>query len=282
MPPMDINDWWLAAAAAAATGFVAPSATAATEVGKQVGVVTSVRAGVVSATNERVVYIGNSVAFGERFKTDSTGIIHMLFMDQSSMTLGPNSELIIDEFAFHPEERRGNIAVNLIKGSLRVVGGFISKLTSPKGTNSALVRTATATIGIRGGISIVETQPDQTQGTFLFGEHMDVLSADGQTGPRVTRPGFSVIANRSGMGIPFRFSPVDMANFVSQFENHQASRSTSGGNLISTNDRPRALNSPDSSIAPNRVQQVSTEIRNQTPGNSLRKLTGSDSTQVQS
>ena len=84
------------------------------------------------------------------------------------------------------------------------------------------------------------------------------------------------------MGIPFRFSPVDMANFVSQFENHQASRSTSGGNLISTNDRPRALNSPDSSIAPNRVQQVSTEIRNQTPGNSLRKLTGSDSTQVQS
>lgn len=282
MPPMDINDWWLAAAATAATGFVAPSATAATEVGRQVGVVTSVRAGVVSATNERVVYIGNSVAFGERFKTDSTGIIHMLFMDQSSMTLGPNSELIIDEFAFHPEEQRGNIAVNLIKGSLRVVGGFISKLTSPQGTNSALVRTATATIGIRGGISIVDTQPEQTRGTFLFGEHMDVLSADGQSGPRVTRPGFAVIANRSGMGVPFRFSPTDMANFVSQFENRQATRSTGGGNLISTNDRPRALNSPGSSIAPNRVQQVSTEIQNQTPGNSLRKLTGSDSTQVQS
>lgn len=282
MPPMDINDWWLAAAAAAATGFVSQSATAATEVGRQVGVVTSVRAGVVSATNERVVYIGNSVAFGERFKTDSTGIIHMLFMDQSSMTLGPNSELVIDEFAFHPQDQRGNIAVNLIKGSLRVVGGFISKLTSPQGTNSALVRTATATIGIRGGISIVDTQPDQTRGTFLFGEHMDVMSADGQTGPRVTRPGFSVIANRGGMGAPFRFSPADMATFVSQFENRQANRSTGSGNLISTNDRPRALNSPSSSIAPNRVQQVSTDIRNQTPGNSLRKLTGSDSTQIQS
>ena len=95
MAPIDINDWWLAAAAAAATGLGAPSATAATEVGAQVGVVTSMRAGVVSATNERVVYIGNSVAYGERFRTDGSGIIHILFMDQSSMTLGPNSELVI-------------------------------------------------------------------------------------------------------------------------------------------------------------------------------------------
>ena len=205
MPPMDINEWWLAAAAAAATGIVPASATAATEVGSQVGVVTSVRSGVVSATTERVVYIGNAVAFGERFRTDSTGIIHILFMDQSSMTLGPNSELVIDQFSFQPKEQRGNIAVNLIKGSLRVVGGFISKLASPRGANSAVVRTATATIGIRGGISVIDAQPGQTQGTFLFGEHMDVLPPDlpggpgsapppdGQGGTRVTRPGFSVV-----------------------------------------------------------------------------------------
>jgi len=282
MPPMDINDWWLAAAAAAATGFVAPTATAATEAGGQVGVVTSVRSGVVSAANERVVYIGNAVAFGERFRTDSTGIIHILFMDQSSMTLGPNSELVIDEFAFHPKEQRGNIAVNLIKGSLRVVGGFISKLTSPKGANSALVRTATATIGIRGGISIVDTQPDQTRGTFLFGEHMDVMSPDGQTVQQVTRPGFSVIANRSGIGSPFRFSPADMAGLVSQFENRQANRSSGTGSLISTNDRPGGLNTPGTSLAPNRVQHVSTEIRTQTPGGSLRSVLVNGAAQVQS
>lgn len=282
MPPMDINDWWLAAAAAAATGFVAPTATAATEVGGQVGVVTSVRSGVVSATNERVVYIGNAVAFGERFRTDNTGIIHILFMDQSSMTLGPNSELVIDEFAFHPKEQRGNLAVNLIKGSLRVVGGFISKLTSPKGANSALVRTATATIGIRGGISIVDTQPDQTRGTFLFGEHMDVMTPVGQTVQQVTRPGFSVIANRSGIGSPFRFSPADMAGLVSQFENRQANRSTGTGRLISTNDRPSGLNTPSTSLAPNRVQHVSTEIKTQTPGGSLRSVLVNGSTQVQS
>ena len=351
MPPIDINEWWLAAAAAAAAGIVPASATAATEIGAQVGVVTSVRAGVVSATNERVVYIGNAVAFGERFRTDSTGIIHILFMDQSSMTLGPNSELVIDQFSFQPKEQRGNIAVNLIKGSLRVVGGFISKLTSPKGTNSALIRTATATIGIRGGISVIDAQPGQTQGTFLFGEHMDVMPPDstggvggtgllggnggtggsggvagagglggsagtggaggtgllggnGGTGgvggtagvvgsgpgtdspfgggARVTRPGFSVIANNGGIGNPFRLSPNDMAALTARFENRQGNRTPSGGSLISTNDRPGGLNAPGTLIAPNRVQHVSTDIQNQTPGRSLRNVMGSDSTQVQS
>ncbi|HNV58781.1 MAG TPA: FecR domain-containing protein [Rhodoferax sp.] len=282
MAPIDINDWWLAAAAAAATGLGAPSATAATEVGTQVGVVTSMRAGVVSATNERVVYIGNSVAYGERFRTDGSGIIHILFMDQSSMTLGPNSELVIDEFVFHPKEQRGNIAVNLLKGSLRVVGGFISKLTSPKGTNSSLVRTATATIGIRGGISLVDAQANQTGATFLFGEHMDVLSPDGQTGPRVTRPGFSVIALSTGIGAPFRQSAAEMANLVSRFESRQGNRPASGGNLISTNDRPNSLNAPRTSLAPDRGQRVSTEIQSQTPGQSLRDVMGNTTAQIQS
>ncbi len=281
-PPMDVNDWWLAAAAAAATGFVAPAANAATELGTQVGIVTAVRAGVTSATDERVVYVGNSVAFGERFKTDASGIIHILFMDQSSMTLGPNSELVIDEFAFHPKEQRGNIAVNLIKGSLRVVGGFISKLTSPRGNNSAVVRTVTATIGVRGGITLVEAMDGQTRGTFLFGEHMEFLALNGQPGQLVTRPGFSVLANGGGIGAPFRFSSADMANLINQFETRQFNPTAAGLNLISTNDRPRGINAPGSSLAPDRVQHVTTGVRNHTPGSSLRDILGNDSATVKS
>ena len=281
-PPMDINDWWLAAAAAAATGLVTPVANAATDVGTQVGIVTAVHPGVTSATNERVVYVGNSVAFGERFKTDAGGIIHILFMDQSSMTLGPNSELVIDEFAFHPKEQRGNIAVNLIKGSLRVVGGFISKLTSPRGNSAATVRTVTATIGIRGGITLVEAMDGQTRGTFLFGEHMEFLPFNNLPGQMVTRPGFSVLANGTGIGAPFRFSAADMANLINQFETRQFNPTASGQNLISTNDRPNGIRAPGSSLAPDRVQHVTTDVRNQTAGSSLRDVLGSDSATVKS
>ncbi len=281
-PPMDIHEWWLAAAAAAATGMVAPTASAATEAGTQVGIVTAVQPGVTSATRERVVYVGNSVSFGERFKTDGNGIIHILFMDQSSMTLGPNSELVIDEFAYHPQDKRGILAVNLIKGSLRVVGGFISKLLGPKGNNSATVRTVTATIGVRGGITLIEAQDDQTRGTFLFGEHMEFLQRDNLPGQLVTRPGFSVLAHRTSIGEPFRFSSADMAQLISQFEARQNNPTATGPNLISTSDRPRGIHAPRSQLAPDRVQHTTTDVRNHTAGASLRDMLGNESANVRS
>jgi hypothetical protein len=73
-----------------------------------------------------------------------------------------------------------------------------------------------------------------------------------------------------------------MAALTARFENRQGNRTPSGGSLISTNDRPGGLNAPGTLIAPNRVQHVSTDIQNQTPGRSLRNVMGSDSTQVQS
>lgn len=282
-PPMDINDWWLAAAAAAATGMLPPTANAATPTTGQVGITSAVRPGVLSVSNERVIYIGNAVTFGERFRTDSTGVIHILFMDRSSMTLGPNSELVIDEFVFQPEAQRGNIAVNLLKGSLRAVGGFVSKFITPLGRSAAQVRTPTATIGIRGGITLVEVQPDSsTRGVFLFGEHMQVASPSGELLQTVTRPGFGVDAGPNGIGSPFRIPSTDMANLVNRFESKQTTPPGGAGSLISTNDRPGGLNSPNASLAPDRTQYVTSDLGTHNPANTLRDMLGNTATQVQS
>lgn len=282
-PPMDINDWWLAAAAAAATGMLPPTASAAAPpVAGQVGIASAARPGVLSVSNERVVYIGNAVTFGERFRTDSTGVVHILFMDRSSMTLGPNSELVIDEFVFRPEAQQGNIAVNLLRGSLRAVGGFVSKFITPLGRSAAQIRTPTATIGIRGGITLVEAQADSTRGVFLFGEHMQVASPNGQLLHTVTRPGFSVTTTGSGVGEPVRVPATDMANLVNRFESRQTAPPGSPGNLISTNDRPEGLNSPNSTLAPDRTKYVSTDTEAHNPAMSLRGMLGNPAVQVQS
>ncbi|QTN30088.1 FecR domain-containing protein [Rhodoferax sp. AJA081-3] len=281
-PPLDINDWWLAAAAAAATGMLPPTASAATPTTGQVGITSAARPGVLSVSNERVVYIGNAVSFGERFRTDSTGVIHILFMDRSSMTLGPNSELVIDEFVFRPEAQQGNIAVNLLKGSLRAVGGFVSKFITPLGRSAAQIRTPTATIGIRGGITLVEAQADSTRGVFLFGEHMQVARTGAQILHTVTRPGFSVTVTGSSVGDPMRLPATDMANLVNQFESRQTTPQGSPGNLMSTNDRPAGLNSPNSSLAPDRAKYVTSDLGTHNPANTLRDLLGSAPTQVQS
>jgi hypothetical protein len=275
-PPIDINEWWLAAAAA--TSVLAPvaSAQAATQPGTQVGIATAVRPGVVTATNDRVVYIGNAVTYGERFKTDSSGVIHILFMDQSSMTLGPNSELVIDEFVFNSESRRGNIAVNLVKGALRVVGGFISKFNNPQGFSAARVQTATATIGIRGGISLIEHNGDQGSAHFLFGQQMQVLGSGGLS-QTVTRPGFGISFGPNGsLGNPFRTPPGVLNNLMLQFgSGGPQPGGAPNGPLISTNGRSIG-GTPNTNLAPDRTEQSSNQINTQTPNNTLRNLLGTN------
>lgn len=286
--PMDINEWWLAAAAA--TSILTPAATAqaaTTQPGSQVGIATAVRPGVTTATHDRVIYIGNSVAYGERFKTDSTGVIHILFMDQSSMTLGPNSELVIDEFVFNPDSRRGSIAVNLVKGALRVVGGFISKFNNPQGNSAARVQTATATIGIRGGISVVDHNADSnnTNASFLFGQQMQVTGSNGQI-LNITRPGFGTSIGPNGVPAnPFRTPTNFLNNMMQQFGNGPAGGQPAGGApagpLISTNGNPIG-NTPNTSLAPDRTQQSRSQMNTQTPQSSLRNLLGSSPTTNQS
>jgi hypothetical protein len=279
--PIDINEWWLAAAAA--TSILAPTAHAATQAGTQVGITTAVRPGVVTTTHDRVVYIGNSVAFGERFKTDSTGVMHILFMDQSSMTLGPNSELVIDEFTFNPESRRGSIAVNLVKGALRVVGGFISKLNTPQGLSAARVQTATATIGIRGGISMVDHANDSTAATFLFGQQMQVTGQGGQT-VTINRPGFgTTIGSNGNPSMPFRVPADTMTNLINQFGSGGGQPSGGGapGPLISTGGKPIS-SAPNLELAPDRTQQSTGQLNTQTPANTLREVLGSNPTPNQS
>lgn len=280
--PIDMNEWWLAAAAA--TSILTPVASAqaaTTQPGSQVGIATAVRPGVVTATNDRVIYIGNSVAYGERFKTDSTGVIHILFMDQSSMTLGPNSELVIDEFVFNPESRRGNIAVKLVKGALRVVGGFISKFNSPQGLSAARVQTPTATIGIRGGISLIdhESNNNNTSASFLFGQQMQVTGLNGQV-LNITRPGFGTNIGPNGVPSGASRTPTIFLNtMMQQFGNGPSGGAPGGrapsGALISTNGNPIG-NNPNTSLAPDRTQQSSNQLNTQTPKDTLRNLLGSN------
>src|SRR5258705_2997756 len=106
----------------------------------------------------------------------------MLFLDGSALTVGPNSDVVLDEFVYDPSTETGKLAVSATRGVLRLVGGKISK------TEPVTLRTPTATLGIRGGIAIY----DNGQASFLFGKSMTVEARqpDGSVAPvELTRPG---------------------------------------------------------------------------------------------
>jgi len=131
--------------------------------------------------------LGDGKEIGVTAAPTEGGQAQMLFIDESAFTVGPNSEVVLDEFVFDPDTGTGRLALTATKGVFRFVGGKISK-KSP-----VTLKTPTAVIGIRGGIALVNVQPGgATQATFLFGDQMTV--AAGGVTQVATRPGFAITA----------------------------------------------------------------------------------------
>lgn len=276
---MNLKEWWLAAAAV--TSAVSPLTHAAVQSGERVGVVAATRTSVKSIPADKVVYVGNDVLFGERFTTDKSGAIHILFMDQSSITLGPNSTMTIDEYSFHPERQEGQITVSLLKGALRVVGGLITKYSDTR------IVTNNGTIGIRGGITLAEAQAEETRGIFLFGQHMTMTSVDQREVRTVTRQGYGIISTPSGLSDPLRIPSMELAGLIERFESRVSTKSddevfTPAGHLVSTVDRPSGTNTPGNTLSVDRLDKVIDDINASVPESLVRGLLGLGSTPVQS
>ncbi len=54
----------------------------------------------------RLLEVGVNVFANERIATTEGGQAQMLFIDESAFTVGPNSEVVLDEFVFDPDTGR--------------------------------------------------------------------------------------------------------------------------------------------------------------------------------
>jgi hypothetical protein len=120
--------------------FADPSSTIAT-VQKASGMAMVVRQGrTVSAK------IGLEIYQNDTLRTGPDGSIGVVFNDDTLLSLGPGSILVIDEFVFAPRQGKLSIAIRMLKGTVAYVSGLISKLAP----ESAHFQTPTSSIGIRG------------------------------------------------------------------------------------------------------------------------------------
>jgi hypothetical protein len=90
--------------------------------------------------------IGLDIYQYDTLRTGSDGSIGVIFNDDTSLSLGPGSMLVIDEFVFAPREGKYSIALRMVKGTVAYFSGLISKLAP----ESAHIETPTSSIGIRG------------------------------------------------------------------------------------------------------------------------------------
>ena len=121
---------------------------------EQIGVASAVNKNTTDLTLEqerKLVAAGYQIIQNHVIETDGIGRAQMLLVDGTSLAVGPNSSVVLDKFVYNPITAEGSLEVTA-KGLLRIVGGKVTK------KQPALIRTNSATVGIRGGIAIVETE----------------------------------------------------------------------------------------------------------------------------
>ena len=171
---------------------------------------------------ERVLRIGIDVQANELITTSANDRAHLVFLDGSSLTVGPNAQLTIDRFVFDPGTKTGELAINASKGVLRLVGGKISK------NNAITITTPSSTIGIRGGITIMDVNTARTEAAFVFGKDLTVKAA-GQT-QVATRPGSMIVTNLgSPPGLPTLLAQGALNGQLGALEGRRAPQSGGGG-----------------------------------------------------
>ena len=202
------------AALALLAASVAPPSGAEADIGRTAAV-NPAALGTPPERATRVLVPRLDVFADERIETDATGVTQILFRDGSHMTVGPNSDLLIDRFVFDPETSAGELAARLGRGVLRFVGGQLSK------SGAVEVRTPVAVIGVRGGIAVIEHDPvEGTHAIFLFGEELTIRGRDETAvAARVTRPGFAVSVGADGaVGAPAPVTPARLDRAVAAVE----------------------------------------------------------------
>ena len=135
---------------------------------EEIGVASAVNKNTTDLTLEeerKLVQAGYKIIQNHTLETDSIGRAALLLIDGTSFSIGPNSSVTLDKFIYNPETAEGSLEVSS-RGLLRLVGGKVTK------KRPALIRTNSATVGIRGGITIVQTQGLSTSAAFVYGDEL--------------------------------------------------------------------------------------------------------------
>lgn len=165
---------------------VTPVSAFAEAVGKMTAVQTQVR-----KAGAGVLGVGAGISLGDRLRSNSTGLGLIVFKDQSSVKLGPNSNLTIDEFVYSPGSN-GNFGISMDRGVSRFFGGQVSKKGKMRITTPHVI------LGVRGGIVDAKVEGGETTGILRAGKL--TCSIDGEVRV-ITKPGFACVSNGGSISV---------------------------------------------------------------------------------
>ncbi len=147
--------------------LTSPSAFAAVDIGVAAAVRGKVN-GAAPGSAGRVVETGKPVYQNDKITTGPDAKLQILLLDETSFTVGPNSEMILDEFVYDPATNVGKVSARVQKGNFRFITGKVAR----KDPDSMKVKLPMGTIGIRGTMVAGKTD-DKDATVVLLGPGLD-------------------------------------------------------------------------------------------------------------
>jgi hypothetical protein len=115
------------------------------------------RATLVRQGQERTLVSGAALEQGDIVRTEAGSSVGITMRDGTTLSAGPDTELILDHYAWGPTETDPGFVARVSQGTLDFVSGLLGK-TSPE---SVAVVTPTGVIGLRGTHFVVKVKPGQ-------------------------------------------------------------------------------------------------------------------------
>lgn len=183
----------------------------------RVGAVNLDATGTPPGAGTRKLTIGTNIIYKERVQTSAQGSTQIMFPDTSTLNVGRNSNIVIDEYVYDPAAGTGKMVATVSKGVMRFVGGQISH------TAGVTIKTPVATLGIRGGVATVvypippgfagsDPKLAQAKGEIVIG-HVGSVVIKNNVGSVIVRPGYMTWVSGPNDPIP---EPFPIPDFLLQ------------------------------------------------------------------
>ncbi len=141
---------------------------------------------------------GSKIFFGDTIISKSKSNAQILFLDQTVLTLGEETELTIDEFVYDPNSQDGSFVSTVKTGTVKFITGQISK----KNPDNLEVKVPAGTLGARGTEFVVLSETNNESTVVLLGPGPNntlgmipgnLILSDGVNSVDITNPGFEAM-----------------------------------------------------------------------------------------
>ena len=125
-----------------------------------------------SEGSSRLLELHDDIYHNEIIETLDDSAVELKFLDETTLQLGPNSAILLDEFVYDPDPANSSFVVTVVEGAFRFTSGILS-------SEAYKIKTPVATIGIRGTeIRIAVERTNNTEGEVITSIPLTVIEGE--------------------------------------------------------------------------------------------------------